>query len=253
MRAWWELYKKEIYNISFFMLVSLLITLAWELFLFYKINTWPLGVPFGLSFIPFSIFPLLVLWLGYNSFRQEWKEDTIYLTLSLPRTGWQLTLAKLATAMTFYLVVTVLTTLMIYLFHQGFIVTILQEAPDTTVTSWINSTIFKILFVYWISGTGIFIITQFSQLVSLFYDRFRGLITIVVFILTNYVIFRLSSFIAPLLKWLPDIPVDVIDETTMGLQQTIFYLGSGPIIATAILTIGFFFFGSWLLENHLEV
>ncbi|QTL97510.1 hypothetical protein GM661_05690 [Iocasia frigidifontis] len=253
MKAWWKLYKKEIYNISFFMLVSLLITLSWELFLFYKIHSWPLGMPFGLSFLPFSIFPLLVLWLGYNSFRQEWKDDTIYLTLSLPKAGWQINLAKLTASMTFYLAIVILTTLMIYLFQQGFIITILQGSPDPIVISWINSTILKICFVYWISGIGIFIISQFSQLISLFFDRFRGLISIVVFILSNYLLFRLSIFLAPLLKFLPDIQVDVIKELNGSLNCIPIYLDSGLIIAVAIITMGFFFGGSWLLENYLEV
>ena len=54
MRAWWELYKKEIYSIGFFSMVALLLVFAWELFLFYKTAAWSSEVTFGLSFLPFS-------------------------------------------------------------------------------------------------------------------------------------------------------------------------------------------------------
>ncbi|MFP4662261.1 MAG: hypothetical protein ACLFPF_08720, partial [Halanaerobiales bacterium] len=108
--------------------------------------------------------------------------------------------------------------------------------------------------VYLVSALFTYIVTQFSQLVSLFFDRFRGLITIVVYLIMNYVVYRGATLLSPLFNWLPDIPVRAFNESGMGLVQSFkFYIGSGPIIATTLLTIALFFFGSWLLEKQLEV
>lgn len=256
MRAWWELYKKELFTLGFFMLVVLLLVFAWELFLFYKIDVWPEGLAFGLSFLPLSFFPLLILWLAFNGYRSEWKDDTNYFLLSLPRHGWEISLAKLTAAMTFYLAAPLVTLFFIYIFQWGSLKELLADVPEAIIRGqWAIETIIKAFIVYWLFGLANYIITQFSQLVSLFYDRFRGLITIIVFIISNYIVYRGGSVLAPLLNWLPDFPVEVMNEPTygMGLQKFTIYIGSGPLIGSALLLVGLFFFGSWLLENQLEV
>ncbi len=256
MRAWWELYKKEINTIGFFSLVVILLVLAWEFFLLYKIDAWPQELTFGLSFLPLSFFPLLILWLGYNAYRQEWKDDTNYFILSIPRKGWEISLAKLASSMTFYIIVTLATYLLIYFFHQGFIYQeLIAQAPEGIfVGNFIIDTMVKITLAYWLVALVIYILTQFSQLISLYFDRFRGLVTVVVFILSNYFIFRLATLLSPLFNWLPDFPVRVFNESGIGLvQRSTFYIGSGPIIASTLLIVALFLLGSWLLENQLEI
>ena len=103
MRAWWELYKKEILDMIILYCCYLPGIVAWEIFLFYKADKWIIWLAFGLSFVPFALYPILILWLGYNSYRQEWKDDTHYFLLSLPRRGWEIGLAKLAASMSFYI------------------------------------------------------------------------------------------------------------------------------------------------------
>ncbi|MFW6306298.1 MAG: hypothetical protein ACOC1N_02820 [Bacillota bacterium] len=266
MRAWWELYKKEINSLAFFTTVVLLLVFSWELFLFYKASSWPLGLSFGLSFLPFSLFSVLILWLGYNGFRQEWKDDTNYFLLSLPRRGWELTLAKLAAGMTFLLVVTLVTTGLIYLFQKDFINYVLGQTSNIgleefaaesnmKVKEFAYESVWKTLLSFWVSSLAVYIITQFSQLISLFFDRFRGFITIVVFIFTNYFIYRGATLLSVLFNWLPDFPVRMVNEVGNAgyINDYTFHLGSGPIAALVVLLIGIFFFGSWVLEHHLEV
>ncbi len=254
MRSWWELYKKEFKSVSFFMLVTLLIVTAWQLFLLYRLGTWPGEVVFGLGFIPFSLFPLLALWLGYNSFRQEWKDDTIYYLLSLPRPGWQLTLSKLAAGMSLYLITTIFTIFSIYFVNRnGFINLIEKDLPAYMSTNWITGIVIRILIIYLLSGSILYIIGQFSQLISQFYDRFRGFISIIVFIITSHILYRGGSILAPLFEWAPDIPVEVFTEKFGQLNTFTVYLGTGPLIGSLLLLILIFYTGSWLLENHLEV
>lgn len=255
MRAWWELYKKELYSIGFLITVALLLIIGWELFLFYKMDTWGQEMSFGLSFLPLSFLPLLILWLGYNAYRQEWKDDTSYFILSIPRRGWEISLAKLVSAMSFYIAATLVTYLLIYTFNKGYIYTFfIDEAPaGFAIGSFLKEIIIKSTLVYWVSALIVYIITQFSQLISLYFDRFRGLITIIVFVLSHYVIFRAATILSPLFNWLPDFPVRSY-QMKMGLfHEFTFYLGSGPIIASSVLVIALFFLGSWLVEKQLEV
>ena len=198
---------------------------------------------------------MLILWLGYNAYRQEWKDDTNYFILSIPRRGWEISLAKLASSMTFYIVVTLINSLLIYFFHQEFIYQIvIGQAPEGLfVGNFIINTLVKITLVYWLIALMIYIITQFSQLISLYFDRFRGLVTVVVFIIINYIIFRSATLLSPLFSWLPDFPVKSFSKTEGIVREFTFYIGSGPIIALIILVCGLFLLGSWLLENQLEV
>lgn len=248
MRSWWSLYKKDLSAKLFFMLVVVLLVTGWQFFLFYKLDNLP-EVSFGLSFLPFAFFPFLILWLGYSSFKQEWKDNTIYFLLSLPRTGWQLTLSKLAAGMTFYFSVSIYTTILIYFFHRnriGKFLVDLPELPLTRIITWI-------VIIYIMYGLTIYILIQFSQLVSQFYDRFQGFISLLVFLISSHITFRGGSILAPLFKWAPDIPIESISEFYGQVNVYTIYLGTGPLIGSLVVLVLFFMAGSWLLENQLEV
>lgn len=256
MRAWWELYKKELYSIGFFIMVTFILVFVWEFFLFYKMNSWPLGVSFGLSFLPFTFFPFLVLWLGYNSYRQEWKDNTNYFLLSIPRRGWEISLAKMVSSMTFYLGITLFAFLLIFLFHQNFIASqIASEIPEGALSNGLAvNLMLKMVLVYWLYGMFIYIIIQFSQLISLFFNRFRGLITIIVFTLSNYIVFRGASILAPLFRWVPDFSIRSFTDIGMRVSKSnTIYIGSGPIISSLLVLAGLFILGSWIIEKQLDV
>jgi hypothetical protein len=250
MSSWFELYKKELRSISFFLLVSVLIILGWQFFLLYKIDNWPLGLSFGLSYLPFGFFPLIMLWQGYQSYRQEWKDDTIYFLLSLPRPGWVVSLAKLMAGLTYQFVTVALNLIMVYIISRQ---TFWSLRPSYVTEEWILSIALKLFIVYIVIGLSLYILSQFSYLISRFYDRFKGLISIVVFVLSSYVIYRGSAIIAPVFKWLPDFPVRIIQEGMKSFEPTTIYVGSGPIVASFILLILLFALGGKLLDSHLEV
>lgn len=254
MRAWWELYKKELYTLSFLLLVVVLLISFWNLFLFFKIDVWPEGVSFGLSFLPLSFFPIIILWLAYNSYQQEWKDDTNYFILSIPRRGWEIGLAKVASFMTFYIVVSLVSVTFILIFHQSLIRELIGVIQDEAINiGIIHRVIIKILLAYWIGALGIFIKVQFSQIVSLFYDRFRGLITIIVFLITNYGLLRMTGILCKLFRWCPDLLLESFNVSYFFVENLNIKIGSGPIIATLLLDIVVFLLGSWILEKHLEV
>ena len=218
MRAWWNLYKKELYNLAFFSVVIVLLVLAWEVFLLYKADSWMGDIAVGLSFLPFFLYPLLALLLGYNSYRQEWKEDTQYFLLFLPRRGWEIGLAKTAAAMTFYIAICLLTILLIVVFHHSYFAREFME---------------------------------FNYMGMYEPGFFRG----VVFIVSHYVIFRGTTLLAPLFRWVPDIPVyNYIYSLEEGVARSYdITIGSGPFVAFLLMLSGLFLLGSWILEKQLDV
>lgn len=257
MRAWWNLYKKELYNLAFFSVVIVLLVLAWEVFLLYKADSWMGDIAVGLSFLPFFLYPLLALLLGYNSYRQEWKEDTQYFLLSLPRRGWEIGLAKTAAAMTFYIAICLLTILLIVVFHHSYFAREFMEFNYMGMyePGFFRGVVFRLSLLYLLYGLTLYIMAQFSQLVSLFFDRFRGFITIVVFIFSHYVIFRGTTLLAPLFRWVPDIPVyNYIYSLEEGVARSYdITIGSGPFVAFLLMFSGLFLLGSWILEKQLDV
>ncbi|NLM97558.1 MAG: hypothetical protein GX175_08120 [Halanaerobiaceae bacterium] len=254
MRAWWELYKKELYTLSFLLLVVLLLIFAWNLFLFFKIDVWPKGISFLLSFLPFNFFPLIVLWQAYNSYQQEWKDETNYFILSIPRRGWEIGLAKIAAFMTFFITVSLFAFILILIFQQGLIKEIMERIKEYAIDMGaIYRIVLMLIFVYWITALGVYIRVQFSQIFSLFYSRFRGLITIIVFIILNYFMIRLGFILSRFFRWCPEITLESLNLSGPFFTSLDRVINSGFIVASMLLHAAIFLLGSWIIEKHLEV
>lgn len=253
MRGWISLLKKEMRSLLFTLLVSALLVTAWEIFLITKMNVWPLGMTFGLGFIPLGIFPLIMLVQGYQSFRQEWKGNTIYLLKSLPRKGYEIVSSKFIASGLLYIILTLYTFGLHMFFHRQQLGYLLGEVPEPMLESYSPRMAIIGIFVYLAIGFIPYIISQFSYLVSCYFSKFRWLVSIVVFGLSHYLLVRLSGLIARLFNWLPDIPIDVMWSGPYGEEVATLYLGSGPIIAAFVVLLGFFLTGSWILENQLDV
>ncbi|MFW5991694.1 MAG: hypothetical protein ACOCQN_00700 [Halanaerobiaceae bacterium] len=253
MKGWWKLYKKDLYAILFFLLVVILLVSAWQLFLYYRINRYPSELVFGLGLIPFLFFPLLMLWQGYQGFRREWKEETAYFLLSLPRPGWQLALSKLLAGVTFYLVTIGYSILLLYLVNGSTVTDIFRHLPEVIERNVVGMILTRVFIFSVISGIAIYILSQFAFLIGRFYERFNGLVSILVYILSVYITFRGGSILAPLLNWLPNLSFPVQFSNSGLTEVRTLYLGSGPIFGSIVIIIVLFWLGSYVLAEHLEV
>jgi hypothetical protein len=253
MRGCISLFKKEMRSMLFTILVSGLLVTAWEIFLITRMNRWPLGMTFGLGFIPLGILPLIMLVQGYQSFRQEWKGNTIYLLKSLPRKGYEIVSSKLAASGIVYIILTLYTVGLHLFFHRQHFSTLMGEVPGQVAESYSPRMIVIAALIYLAIGIIPYIMSQFSYLVSCYFSKFKWLVSIVVFGLSHYLLGRISGFIARLFNWLPDIPLDIMWSGPYGQETATIYIGSAPIIAVVIVFLGFFFTGSWILEKQLDV
>ncbi len=254
MKSWFSLYIKEFRSMFLTIMVSVILVVAWDLYLITKMNNWPMGLTFGLGFIPFLIFPLVLMLQGFQSYRKEWENDTIYLLRTLVSPGYQISLAKLSASLTYYLLVTILTGVIHFSSHWVQLRFFLSEIPEPVSSSFSANLFILGALAYLFFGIMIYIISQFSYLVSCFFSRFRWVITVMVFNISFYIVFRVGTFLSLPFKWLPDLPVQVMWSGHTGTQEYLkIYLGSGPLVATLLILIGIFITGGWLMKNQLDV
>lgn len=253
MKSVISLIKKELRQINILIIVSTLIIAAWEWFLITRTENWPPGISFGLGFIPLFFLPLIMIFLAYTSYRNEWENSTIYLLKILPRKGYQINFAKFIPAFSYYLILSFVLIAVNIFFHQGLIEQMLTEAPELIGRQMSKQFLFLSYSAYIITGIQLYLITQFSYIVASFFNRFRLFISILVFVLSHYLILRIGGFFNYLFNWLPDFPVTIFMESPVGVSESTIYIGSAPFLVILLMMIGLFFLNSRLIASDVDV
>ncbi|MGM0603594.1 MAG: ABC transporter permease [Bacillota bacterium] len=253
MKSIISLIKKELRQLNILIIVSTLIIAGWEWFLITRTENWLPGISFGLGFIPLFFLPLIMMFLAYTSYRNEWENSTIYLLKILPRKGYEINLAKFIPAFGYYLILSAVLLAVNIFFHQGLIEQMLNEAPDIIGRQMSKQVFLLSYLAYLITGIQLYLITQLSYIVASFYNRFRLFISILVFILSHYLIIRIGGFLNYLFNWLPDIPVTVFIENPAGISESTIFIGSAPLIVIMLIMIGLFFLNSHLIASDVDV
>jgi hypothetical protein len=253
MRSLISLIKKEFRQLNILFIVSTLIIAVWEWFLITRTDNWPPGVSFGLGFIPLFFLPLIMIFLAYTSYKSEWGNNTIYLLKILPRRGYEINLAKFLPAIFYYLFLSAALIAVNLYFNQGLIAQIFNEAPEIIGREMSRQFFIFSYSTYLITGVQLYLITQFSYIIASFYNRFRLLISILVFILSHYLILRIGGFFNYLFNWLPDFPMTVFMENPAGVTESTIYIGSAPFIVIILMMVGLFFLNSRLIASDVDV
>lgn len=251
--AFFSLYKKELRESGFAVLVLALLTLAFHFFLFTRITAQNYQFIIGSVLLPFFIFPLYFLITGSRTFTKEWNDRTIYLLKSLPRRGHTIILAKFLAATTYLLILTglaALTTWQIVIRTMGDFGTVMPV--DLTGAS-IANIVFLTLAAYLWFNLIIYFMAQVGSLVSRVYDRFRWLVTIVVFYLSGYLSLRIAGLLAELFAWMPALSFQVSGIGGAEEFQSVITIGSNSFLSLSLVILGFIFGAGLLLEKVLEV
>lgn len=249
--TFWRLYKKEIEASRSFFLISTAIILIWQFFLASsRRGVWPVEAIFILAWFPFGFLPLWFMVDTFNSYRQEWNGNTIYLLLTLPVKGWEISGAKLLASFTKLVFSSLLVVggNFLILSHEmrSFLEVLPEGIPilDTTV---------KACLLYLGAMLILGITIQFSFLAGRLVDRFQGLLSVWVFFLTQWITSRWVQLTAPAFKWIPYLTFkwEMIKD---GIKESQFVeIDMAPVASLIIITIFIFLAGSWLLERELEV
>ncbi|MFW5976543.1 MAG: hypothetical protein ACOCQS_01215 [Bacillota bacterium] len=246
-----SLLKREIRKDIFSAVVVNLLTLVFYIMLYIRITSRTLPVILMVIYIPLFMFPLYLLFLAYRMFSIEWKENTIFILKSLPRSGYEIVFAKMLKAILILLVFFMVSGSGIFFIISSNYNEIVELMPsEVNYLNWSSLIFWFILVYFWICGF-VYFAVQISELISTVFDRFRWLITVVVFYLIYYLVLRLGGYVFLLFSWLPDIKLNLIKVSGNNISPL--SINSGGL-ATGLLILIILFYGCGLIyEKVLEV
>ncbi|QUH26524.1 ABC-2 transporter permease [Serpentinicella alkaliphila] len=188
-RMFRTLFKKDLMLAKNESLIILGIIALGNLFLYYKAQTsWPLEVSLGFSWVLLMFIPLSIFIRAFSSISSEWKENTVYLMMSLPVSGMLVLLSKLLSLITRLILLLIVAT--------PFTAILFFRLPMLRMMDLnINAQFVKIAFMYAtliILGYIMYlIIAIFSVHIGKIVKKFSGVVTFLAFIVTNYVVSKI--------------------------------------------------------------
>lgn len=185
-----KLYSKEMRELAPEMITVIGLAVLAYIYLFFKTHEYPLAV-IGPIFMIGGLAAFLPVISSFKLLSREWKNNTVYLMMSLPVKGGMIMGAKLLALLSQYVLATLIAGV------GGFLLT---YALNPELGQILNTTIPGVglnLWQLWPQGlalylTSIVVITYiasisfFSQMVGKLVSRFSGLVTAGVFIATAY-------------------------------------------------------------------
>lgn len=211
---------------------------------------WPLEtVPALTVLLPLAVLPFWLLWQSLQSLRTEWREDTVYILLSLPVPGWWITLSKLLRTWieyTFILVLLVAGNLL--LFSDVF-----RMFLGDMSGQWLFRNAL-LLYLFSLAVIAVFVtIIQLVFVVSKMVGRLQGLVALWTGILALWVMGGVSRLLAPLFSWVPTVSLDRLfrlDEIGRIIPMDLFF---APRVEAWLLVVALFFLTAYLLEHFVEI
>jgi len=253
---WWQQYRKELLGHRGESALIAGAIVVWIIFLLSRIGIWRPDVITGVYWLPMGFLPLWVLWTSVQLYRQEWRENTSYLMLSLPVRARVITSAKLAVLVTGIVGFTLLILAggWIVAARTGFLGSIVRHPEFAKVpTEWI---IKMSLFGYGGLVVGLVVlglISQFAYLFSRLFTRFQGLVMVWTWILMIWLLGVAADLGSVIFGWLPDFYLRSLTIFFDTPEFSLVRVESGPIVAVALLLIGIYSLLNVLLEQVVEV
>lgn len=255
MTAYMQLLKKEMRQTAPMMLLFGGGLVLWIVYLFSKAGVWPGHLPFILALAPSGFIPFWALWRSFYGLRQEWNGDHMYLLLALPIPGWYVTSTKMLSTlieMFVYVALIVSGSLILYFSVEEAVLPweLVREAQLLRM-AWLVSLLTTIVLF-----SGMFII-QFSYVFSRLINKFRGLFAVAVGIVSSWLVIRIGAFVAPLLRWIPDVKLPNVNLVqnidSHELELLTFFVDPAPVVAVFLGAFVLFVFGSIILERDVEL
>lgn len=258
---WWRQFTKEVMAIRGELLLIAGALAAWTLFLLSRAGMWATEVIMAIYWLPTGFLPLWALWTSVQLYRQEWRENTSYLLLSLPVRAWKITSAKLAVILAGLLGFSLLALAggVLLAARTGLLSEILGELRRMNAFALVpRDWVMKMALLGYGSAIGSFLVVglvaQFAYVFSRLFSRLRGLVMVWTWLLVFWAMGRVSQLGGWLLAWLPDFHVRVLADISGGVPQfETVRVDSGPIVATALCVIGVYVLLNFLLERAVEV
>lgn len=243
-----SLFKDEMKNSLGSIVLLLSLVILWDLFLYFRRDSWDRTLVFILSFLPIIFLPFYALVSGFYLLREEWRKKTITHRLSLPVKGITLTSMKLLT-------IWIETVIFITVIFIGAIIfdkiALLEPIPNQVL--WHLGIVLSIVSIL------VAVLSQFAYVVGRMFRYGGWFISIWTFLVSGWTIIRYSGLLVPYLSFVPDFQLN--SWFLSGIWQ---YFGDtstpqnikihGPT-ALAILLCFFviFLLGSWILGKYVII
>lgn len=254
---WWQQYKKELLGNRSLTLFLLGAFTVWTLWLLSKAGTWAPEALLAAYLAPATgIVPMWALWTAVQLYRQEWRENTSYLMLSLPVRAWKITTAKLAALLTGAVGFSLL-------FLAGTWMLLMRTGVWADL---VHRNAFALVPLEWMVKTGFMIYTgilaglivvalaaQFAYVFSRLFARFQGLVMLWTWLLTFWLMAWTADVGGRLLAFLPDFQLRLLSVRSGVPEFEVVVIESGPIWATLLFVIGLFWLLNAVLERAVEV
>ena len=251
---WWRQFLKEMHGHRGEALLLAGALLVWTAFLYSRAGAWQAEVVMMLYWLPMGFLPLWAIWTSVQLYRQEWRENTSYLLLSLPVRAWTITSAKLAT-----MAVGII----------GFSVLIFGGAALLAARTGIWARIagvFEVIPLEWFARSGLILygagilgllalslISQFAYVFSRLFSRFQGLAMIWTWLLAIWLAGKAGSLGHVILNWLPPFRVQTYFTVNNVPSAHLLAIDSGPFWALVLYLIGLYWALNFTVERAVEV
>lgn len=243
----YTLYKKDLKASRFELMLIAGVILAVNLYIFYKTTTgWPLQAGFAVNMGGAIAIAMAIFIKAFMTVRNEWKENTVYLMMSLPVSGKLIFLSKLLSLLTQWIALEVLVGVSAFLFFRG-MMTPYDWGKLAALPFAYRIEMLKMAFLILLGANQALILAFFSSVIGKLFNKFSGLITFGTLILSNIAISKVSGWIISLVSryQIDDLGSRHIDFSHGSLSSTFF--PASVYIATALVIIGFsvaLFFGT---------
>ena len=239
---------KELRGLTIMAWPVAVIYIGLDLFLQTRVNVWggsvaDVAVAASAGIV---IWPVIAL---ISSLHSEWSANTIYLLLSLPVKGWQILGAKLTAVMLWFAALGAIRTASLALNFTRYIFTQLRGSPIDLVALQMFYAVIA-LFAAVLIGL---VLTEFSFLASHLVTKVRGLAGVATFFASAWLFARAVTLGALALSWMPAISLRTFYISHDVVVISSKALGSGYVVAVALM-IGFYHvLSSWLIDRQMEV
>lgn len=254
---WWQQYKKELMGNRTELLFLLGFFLVWTLFLLSRAGVWEPAVVIALYGAPPSgILPLWALWASVQLYRQEWRENTSYLMLSLPVRARVITSAKLAALLTGVLGFALLFAVggWLLLARTGLWGEVFQRHVFSLIP-WEYAVKMSLLTGGAVLAALVIValVAQFAYVFSRLFSRLQGLVMVWTWVLSFWLMARVVDVGGRLLAFMPDFHLRLLTIHNQVPEFEMVTVESGPLWALALFVAGLYTLLNAVLERAVEV
>jgi len=264
----WMLYKKDVMNLRTESLLLLAFAAGLNIYAYIQIlradNTLNAA---GYGVLSSMIVFGALFWVFIRSFSlvsSEWKDNTLHMIMPLPIGGKSIFFSKLMALFTQILVVGTITvifalgsaTLILGLDEVTSFFRIFNIASEELILGNISEIIKMIIFAF-VNFGQLLVIVFFSSVVGRMFKKLSGPITFVVFILSSFIISRITFLIDRMVTFDSQAGFSISGDNVTGMETTINFMSTPEYLFGVFYALAFgalfFFATTYLYDRKVEL